>query len=93
MVNFAGKCGKTTGKSGMDTERKGLEPRSPGSPLLSRPTPQKREAQGRSCTGGSGAAGQGKRAGCAQTRGAQAGRTGPTVRRRRKLARGGRDMF
>ena len=60
-------------------ERKSRGPKSPGSPPSARPTPQSREAPGRSCPGGSGAVGRGKRAGCAQTRGALAGRTGPTV--------------
>ena len=60
-------------------ERKSRGSKSPGSPPPARPTPHSREAPGRSCPGGSGAVGRGKRAGCARTRGALAGRTGPTV--------------
>ena len=70
-------------------ERKSRGPKSPGSPPSARPTPHSREAPGRSCPGGSGAVGRGKRAGCAQTRGALAGRTGPTVAGKRN--RGDRD--
>ena len=60
-------------------ERKSRGLRSPGSPPSARPTPHLREASGRSCLGESGAVGRGKRAGSAPTRGALAGRTGPTV--------------